>query len=186
MDKTDDELIAEYRNGDETAFRTLIERYLNQIQRFSFRMSNKNDTASDITQETFVKVWKNLHKYEKENTFKSWIFTIARNTAIDYLRKKKALNFSDFDNEDGKNFITETIADQDTIPEFLIEKAENKKILDDALETINPLEKEVLLLHYQEEMTFENIGKMVGEPLNTVKSRHRRALAKLRKNLEKD
>lgn len=180
MERTDDQLITEYRQGDETAFKELVERYIHGIYAFTFRLTGREAEANDIAQETFVKVWKKLPAYKLSGTFKSWIFAIARNTAIDHLRKKRSSVFSDFEDEGGKNFLTETLSDPDTIPAELIRKAEEKGLLDEGLDTLSVEDREILSLHYDDEMTFEEIGEIVKKPLNTVKSRHRRALAKLR------
>lgn len=122
-EKSDDELIALHHEGDETALQTLIARYLDSIYNFSRRMTGNPDEASDITQETFVKVWKTLDRYRMGNTFKAWVFRVARNTAIDHLRKKRMSLFSDFDTDDGRNYLVETLADEETLPSTLIEKA---------------------------------------------------------------
>ena len=185
MEYSDDDLILQYRAGDQKAFDELVIRYLDQIYGFARRMTGNAGEAEDIAQETFVKVWKMLHRYRTTNTFKSWVFAIARNTAIDRLRKKKTPVFSDFENAEGKNSVTDTATDPDTIPEMLIEKAETKKLLDGALADLPPVDREILVLHYSDDLTFEAIGKILKKPLNTVKSRHRRALQRLRDYFEK-
>ena len=91
---------------------------------------------------------------------------------------------SDFDTEDGHNYLMETIPDPETIPEKLIIRAEEKNMVEGALQSLTIDEREILTLHYQEEMTFEKIGEILKKPLNTVKSKHRRALLKLRSFLE--
>ena len=185
MEHSDDELILQYRAGNQSAFDELVKRYLHPIFVFSRRMTGSDATAEDVTQETFVKVWKMLGRYHTTNTFKSWLFAIARNTAIDYLRKKKLPVVSSFDTSEGKNLLAETISDPDTLPDNLIEKAENKKLVESALEVIPIADREILILHYSDGLTFDAIGKIVKKPLNTVKSRHRRAMAKLREYIEK-
>jgi len=185
MEKTDDELIAEYRAGTPEGFKHLIERYARPLYVFIARMTNRPDEAEDISQETFVKVWKTLERYKLTGTFKAWIYTIARNTALDHLRKKKIPVFSDFEDAAGKNTFLESLSDPDTLPATLIEKAERKGLVGKALAELSPEDKEILTLHYAEDMTFDAIGEIVGKPLNTVKSRHRRALGKLREFLEK-
>ena len=185
MEKTDDELILEYRAGTEESFKILVERYAQPLYGFAYRMTGKQELSEDIVQETFVKVWKKIGQYNAgSNTFKPWIFTIARNTIIDQLRKKKMPTISDFDSKDGYNFLTETISDPDTLPATLIAKAEQKNMIDESMQSLSAEDREILTLHYQEELTFETIGKILKKPLNTVKSRHRRALAKLKKQLE--
>ena len=185
MEHSDDELILQYRGGDTKAFDELVLRYLDPIYGFARRMTGNPSEAEDIAQETFVKVWKMLSHYRTTNTFKSWVFAIARNTAIDKLRKKKIPVFSDYETAEGKNSVTDTATDPDTIPDMLIEKAENKKLLDGALDELLAIDREIMVLHYSENMTFEAIGKLLKKPLNTVKSRHRRALERLRNYFEK-
>lgn len=179
--KTDEELIQSYLDGNELAFKELFDRYAKTLYMFVFRICGKEEIIEDVLQETFIKIWKKIKYYTfGENTFKSWIFTIARNTTIDHLRKKKIAVLSDFDTDDGYNYVTETAIDQETIPENLIEKAENQKLVKKVLDSLPEIDREILILHYQEDMTFENIGKILNKPLNTVKSRHRRAVLKLR------
>lgn len=182
---SDDKLVASYNAGDQEALNSLIHRYLNQIYIFAHRMTGSQEEAKDIAQETFVKVWRTIARYKMTGTFKAWIFAIARNTAIDKLRKKKSAVFSDFEDVNGKNTLTETLSDPETLPATLIEKAEKNGLLGKALLTLNPDDRAILSLHYSEDMTFEMIGKTLKKPLNTVKSRHRRALARLREYFEK-
>ncbi len=185
MERTDDELITLHRSGDPEAFRTLVERYLDAIYAFARRMTGSPNEADDIAQETFVKIWKTLDRYRLTGTFRAWVFAVARNTAIDHLRKKKSAVFSDFENAEGKNTLTETLADPETLPETLLDRAEDKKLLDGALGELPEIDRQIMTLHYSEDMTFEAIGRALKKPLNTVKSRHRRALEKLREYFEK-
>ena len=185
MEKSDDDLIAEYISGNEDSFKQLVTRYTKPLYFFVFRMTSKKELSEDILQDAFLKIWKTINRYKiGSNTFKSWIFTVTRNTAIDQLRKKKMLVVSDFDTEDGHNYLMETIPDPETIPEKLIIRAEEKNMVEGALQSLTIDEREILTLHYQEEMTFEKIGEILKKPLNTVKSKHRRALLKLRSFLE--
>lgn len=183
-EKTDAELIEEYTNGDESALPILISRYLKPIYNFVFRMVGESE-ADDVTQEVFIKLWKNIKKYDSRQSFKTWAYRIARNTAIDRLRKKKEFVFSDFDiYENDGNILSDNLADTAPLPEELLIKTENKLFLDNLLSQISPNYREVLLLHYEEDMTFDEMGKVLGKPLNTVKSQHRRALTKLRELLQ--
>jgi RNA polymerase sigma-70 factor (ECF subfamily) len=99
------------------------------------------------------------------------------------MRKKRELAFSTFNTEDGENFLADTVPDTEPLPPEIFEQAENKKIVENLLEKISPDYREVLLLHYTNEFTFEDIGKILNKPLDTVKSQHRRALILLKKML---
>ena len=184
-DKTDEEIIFLYKNGEPEAFKVLINRYASSLYNFTARLTNKND-APDIVQEIFIKAWKNIERFNPlKASFKTWIFTIARNTTTDFLRKKKNLLFSNIkkdENEDINSF-TENIPDDDLLPDEALQKLQDSQFLNKILEKLRPDYREVLVLHYQEEMTFEEIGEILGKPLNTVKSQHRRAIIEIRKML---
>ena len=185
-ERGDAELIADHVRGDESAFPILLERYLKQIYNFALRQCGSSEDAEDIAQETFLKAWKNLGKYRRESAqFRTWLFHIARNTTIDYLRKKKHVAFSEFDTEEGGNFLTETLADEEPLADELFFRAQNAQMIEDSLTKLPPRSREVLLLRYREGLTFDEIGEVLSEPLNTAKSRHRRALQALRNIVEK-
>lgn len=183
-DKTDKELIAEYAAGDEEAFKTIVTRYLKPLYNFIYRLTGKQEEADDITQEVFVKLWKNIKKYNPDQNFKPWLYKITRNTTIDWQRRRKAVVFSDFETEDGENYFEESLTDLNPLPEEVFSRAEDKKFMDGVLKKISPLYREVLSLYYESDMTFDEIGKVLGKPLNTVKSQHRRAIMQLRKLLD--
>jgi RNA polymerase sigma-70 factor (ECF subfamily) len=179
MERTDEDLIKEYIEGNQHAFKELIDRYASPLYNFSSRLAGA-DSAPDIVQETFIKVWKNIRKFSSTKShFKTWVFTITRNTAIDYLRKKKLILFSDL-NSDEESFES-SIPDDVILPDKTLEKLEDIDTLNKFLDALPVRYREVLILYYQEEMTFAEIGKTLGKPLNTVKSHHRRALEQLKK-----
>ena len=181
---SDEEIIALSKGNEQEALKLLIGRYTSSLFNFTARLSNRND-APDIVQDVFIKTWKNLRNFDPTRaSFKTWIFTIARNTTTDFLRKKRSLLFSDIQTDDENiNSFAENIPTDDLLPDLALEKLEDAQFLNDTLDKLRLDYKEVLILHYQEEMTFEEIGKVLGKSLNTVKSQHRRALIELRKML---
>jgi RNA polymerase sigma-70 factor (ECF subfamily) len=181
---SDEEIIALSKGDEQEAIKLLIGRYTSSLFNFTARLSNRND-APDIVQDVFIKTWKNLRNFDSTRaSFKTWIFTIARNTTTDFLRKKRNLLFSDIQTDDENiNSFAENIPTDDLLPDLALEKLEDAQFLNDTLDKLRLDYKEVLILHYQEEMTFEEIGKVLGKSLNTVKSQHRRALIELRKIL---
>ncbi len=182
---TDEEIISAFNNGDEEAFKELVNRYTTPLYNFTARLAGAQN-APDIVQDTFVKAWKNLERFDaKKANFKTWIFTIARNTVTDLLRKKKSLLFSDIKTAEETDIdsYAQNIPDEELLPDELLAKADEEKILHGMLDKLNPEYQEVLILHYQEEMTFDEISKVLGKSLNTVKSQNRRAILTLRKLL---
>jgi RNA polymerase sigma-70 factor (ECF subfamily) len=178
----DDVLIKKYLDGDQKSLKILVDKYTSPIYNFTLRFVGYL-YAPDVTQEVFIKVWKNLKNFNKDKSqFKTWLFTIARNTITDYLRKKKSIPFSSL-NEEDKNF-EDDILDPTLLPDETFQKLQDKELLEKVLNELKDEYKAVLTLYYQEDMTFREIGEVLGKPMNTVKSYHQRALILLKKKLE--
>lgn len=177
---TDQQLVKNYLKGDEKALDLLVKRYLKPIYRFVYKYSQTSQNAEDIAQETFLKVWKNIKKYDNKKSFKAWVYTIAKNTALDYLKKKNPVLFSQFEKQDGKNTFVENIKDLTDLPDTIAEKNSIKDMLGSALKNLSKNYQSVLTLYYTENMNFREIAEVLGESINTIKSRHRRGLVLLR------
>lgn len=178
--KSDKELIDAYHAGDEQALHQLFERHLNGVFRFAYRYVKNTPDAEDITQDTFIKAWKGIRRFDNSKKFTTWLFTITRNTALDLLKKKKSLAFSDFENDWGENVLMETITDDKPLPVELSIFREEAAALQGVVKTLPKDYQTVLHLRYSEDLTFEDIAEVMGRPMNTVKSWHRRALLALR------
>lgn len=183
MNETDEEIIILYKNGNKEVFKDLIDKYTSPLYNFTVRLTDKNN-APDIVQDIFIKVWRNLHRFDTAKaSFKTWLFTIAKNTITDFLRKKKILSFSDLENYDDDYSFSEKIPDENLLPDEALQKLQDSELLNKLLDKLPINYKTVLILHYQENMTFLEIGKILDKPLNTVKSHHQRAILELRKML---
>jgi RNA polymerase sigma-70 factor, ECF subfamily len=176
---TDDELVMNFLAGDDSAFDELLKRYLKPIYNFLYRFTNDSSAADDITQDTFIKVWKYLKRFNPEKKFKTWIFTIAKNTVYDNLKKKKTIPFSFFTDEDGENWL-ENIPDENILPDEILERKNIAEELDAVLQKLPPHYRAILILHYKEDFSLHEIVEILDEPYNTVKSRHQRGLRKLK------
>ncbi len=188
IEQSDAELLDAYSNGDDIALGMLINRYMRAVYNYARRLCGSDTEAQDITQDALVKVWANIGKFDKERAlFKTWLWRIVRNTTFDSLRKHAHSHtpFSSFDTEDG-NTITDTSSDGLPMPDELFAKAEDAATLERALQKLTPPARDVLLLHYHEHLTFDEIGTTLNESINTVKSRHRRALESLRKIIQNE
>ena len=184
--RTDSELIRAYTEGESGAFETLVSRHTDAIFGYIARLIGDREAAPDVTQETFVKAWKNLGRFRTDENFKTWIFTIARNSAYDWLRKKKHVPFSAMGGEGNPDSFAENISDTEPLPDALALQSEDGRFLEQLLTHLPHDVRDILLLHYEGGMTFDEIGKVRGESLNTIKSRHRRALIALRETALKD
>ena len=178
ISSTEADLIRAHYAGDEQALPTLIERFLPFVFRFLVRMVGNQQLAEDLSQETFIKVWQNLSRFHLNQSFKTWTLSIARNVAIDYLRKKQAIPFSNLENEDLPDF-GETIADPQALPSDLLLKNDLAQELSQALATLPPKTRSIILLHDTEGLTFQEIADGLQESINTVKSRYRRGVQAL-------
>lgn len=177
---TDEQLVAIYLNKkDEQALTELVRRYLPLIYGYIRNYTGNVDNASDIAQETFVKVWKNLKAFDQSKSFRTWIFTIAKRTAIDELRKKNALPFSLLSEEGdfSESIIDESVSIFDQI--FFKQQAAELAI---AIAKLPTNYQSVIQLHNHDGLNFREIASRLKQPLNTVKSRYRRGLILL-KNL---
>ena len=175
-------LITDYLNGDEESLEVLIKQYLKPVYGFVYKYTGDVQEAEDITQEVFVKLWKNLKKFDRQKSFKTWIFSIAKNASIDYLRKKKPILFSQFENEKQENRLVNSLADSNPLPDEVFDKKKISEVINATMEKLALKYRLVISLRYNEQFTFREIAEILDEPINTIKSRHRRAL-RLLKNL---
>jgi RNA polymerase sigma-70 factor, ECF subfamily len=112
---TDSQLINAYLKGKKDALDILINRYLKLVYTFIFRLVGNAADAEDITQEVFVKVWRNLKQFDQQKSFKPWIFRIAKNACVDFWRRRKNIAFSAMNWDDNENDFAAEIADTRTI-----------------------------------------------------------------------
>jgi len=184
---SEEELIKKYLKGDEKSLEVLIKRYLKPIYSFAFNFVLNQQDAEDLTQEIFLKMWRNLKKFDRnkkiasyptENSsreFKNWLFTIAKNTCFDFLRKKKKVSVVNFDNLE---YLVDPVSLKDEIS-----MKENLEKVKEEIEKLPFKMKEVLNLHYDFGLSFREISEILRESIDTLKSRHRRAISKLKKSI---
>ena len=180
---TDVQLVENYLQGDAESLEILIARYAKRVYYFVYRYVGNEEEAEHIAQEVFVRVWRNLKKFDRKKSLSTWMFAIAKNASFDFLKKKKTIPFSAFTNEEGENVWEETLVDSAPLPNEIIEQKGLIHMLEKAKQMLSPKYQTVLFLHYQNHFTFREISESLGESLDTVKSRHRRALIMLRKLL---
>ena len=183
MHRTNEQLMSDYLDGDGSALPVLIKNNLDLVYNFVRKMVKTEYDAEDITQETFVKVWKKSDTYKRGGKFSSWLLSIARNTALDFLKKRKDFVFSNFENDEGHNFLESSLVDTEPLPDEIFARADLAEKMSEVLLKIVPDQREVVVLRHSSNMTFEEIGEIVGRPLNTVKSQYRRGMSVLREIL---
>jgi RNA polymerase sigma-70 factor (ECF subfamily) len=180
---SDTTLIEEYLRGKEIALRMLYERHLPATFRFVSRLAPKGIDAEDVVQETFIKAWRHLKRFDKTKSFKTWLFVIAKNTLFDHIKKKQPALFSSLDvmEDDESKFFD--VEDTRPLPDEIFAQKEARAILEIALQELGTQSRAVVVLHVMEELTFQEIAEVLGEPMNTVKTRYRRAVGMLIKKM---
>lgn len=165
--------------GDDRAFEVLFGKYRASIGTFLYQLIRDREVAADLMQETFFKAWKNLRRFDRRKSFRTWLFAIARNTAFDFFKKKKELPFAAFGDDDDDAFLD--IADEAILPLAILERKDIALELEEKLSGIPSGYRSVLLLHFREDFSLMEIAEMSGESYNTTKSRYLRAVRMLQK-----
>jgi RNA polymerase sigma-70 factor (ECF subfamily) len=179
----EDKILAEeFLSGNEDAFSELVKKYSDNLYNFIFSLTGDRMMAEDIVQETFVKAWKNMKRFDTSKNFKTWLFTIGKNTAMDFLKKKKATPFSFFE-KDGNPNPFEEIVDENELADIILTKDETGEELRMGLDKIKDKYRIILKLCYIEDMSLSEISEVLEIPYNTAKSQHARALLSLKKIL---
>lgn len=179
---SDSELVKKSLSSDSKAFGVLVKKYSTMIFKFTWLYLKNQDDSNDITQETFIRAWKNLHRFDTEKSFKTWLFAIAKNASLDLIKKKKSLNFSAIAENDDElsSFFSNFIEDDDSLNKN-IDNEIVKLGLYKAMEKISPIYKTIIFLRYVNNLKFVEIAKELNESIDTIKSRHRRGLFALKK-----
>ena len=178
MIDSDKDLIIKYLKGEKPCFDELLSRYINYTYHFIIRYSGDKNVADDLLQETFLKVWKNLKRFDTDKKFLTWVLAIARNVVIDWQRKRKSLTFTELDTEESD--FSESLMSDLQSPEELFDQnfLHNKFSL--AIEELSSLEQSIIFLHLEQEITFAEIAEILNKPVNSVKSIYRRSLLKIK------
>ena len=169
-------LVDRARQGDETAFASLVEQYQDRVYRLALRMCGNSHDAEEAAQEAFVAAWRGLPAFRGESRFSSWLYQLTSNAAIDLLRREKRHR--------GNVPIEEEILPlSEDIPQQSAENAELRRSLQTALMALTPEHREIFLLRQMQQMSYEEIGGILGLESGTVKSRLNRAKKQLRQIL---
>lgn len=164
----DDECVALYQKGQEEAFVELVRRYQDRVYRYIARMIGSREEALELTQETLLKAFLGLSDWHADAPFRAWLFHIASNTAIDTLRRRRVVQYVPMD--DAMDF-----EDHGADPERNAHVAQRLRNLEALLARLGHEHREILLLREIEEMSYGEIGAVLGINEGTVKSRIARA-----------
>ncbi len=184
-DATDEMLMVRYQRGDREAFAELVRRYETPVYNFVIRHLRHTDTAHDVTQDVFLRLVQNAGEFKHEARFSTWLYTIARNLCVDYLRKLSHRRHPSLDQPlregDDERTLLDGIADAH--PRASVERSVTSGLVQnrivEAVEKLPEEQREVFLLREIANLPFKEIAQITGVGENTVKSRMRYALDRL-------
>jgi RNA polymerase sigma-70 factor, ECF subfamily len=166
------------RRRDPELLDALIEQYQHRLLRYLLHLTGNRAVAEDLFQEVWVRVLEKGHLYDGRNRFVTWLMSIGHNVAIDYLRKRNPASLDEIqDIEEGVPFEPKATGPS---PFEQAVARQQQEMLDEALERVSPLFREVLVLRFQEQMKLEEIAKLIRIPVATVKTRIYRGVNALR------
>jgi RNA polymerase sigma-70 factor (ECF subfamily) len=171
--------------GDEKAYRELVELYQPRVFSLALRMVRRVEDAEDVTQETFVRMFRALDRYDPSRAFGAWLFSIAARLAIDQLRRRKRQPVSLTQLDEDDEVYTIDVEDRGLRPDELTVHGEEERHTRALIDSLPAHYRVVVLLRHQHDLSYEEIAETLSLPLGTVKARIHRARALLKERIEK-
>lgn len=186
--RTDEELIGNVKNGDQDSFRTLYDRYKSKIYGYVLHLIENKECAEDCTHDIFIHLYKMASHYSPTAKFSSWLYKMAKNMALDTLRKQKirrAVSLDDpVSSSDESLPLGELLAGCDLDPEKAAESAEIVKLVQAGIGKLNETDRQLILLCDMEKISHKEAGEILGYPTQTITVKLYRARQRLAKILE--
>ncbi|HEX3253579.1 MAG TPA: sigma-70 family RNA polymerase sigma factor [Pyrinomonadaceae bacterium] len=176
---TDRELVATAVSGVEGSFEELVRRYQRPISAYVYRMVGNYESALDLTQEIFIKVYGSLRRYREEFKFSTWIYKIAHNAAVDHLRRNATREQSLVVGHEGDQFDLPVESNR-LSPEQESERKERRGEIESVVRALPANYRELIILRHSQDLSYEEIVDVTGLPLGTVKNRLFRAREMMR------
>ncbi len=185
MEWTDQAAADAVRKGNQLAFRVLVERHSRSIFRLAYRMCGNEQDAEDVVQETFLRAYKQIDRFDGRSAFSTWLYRICANCSLDLLRSRKSrkeVNIKDR-GEQSTDWL-EAVATPQPGPERLTQSRQLAKLLEPALNQLSEMERAAFVLRHYEGCDIEEIARTLGVQANAAKHSVFRAVQKLRRALE--
>jgi RNA polymerase sigma-70 factor, ECF subfamily len=183
QDLTDNELVVIIREKDQERYGEIIERYQGKLFSYIYRLIGNRDEAQDLLQDVFIKAFRNLNSFDAERKFSSWIYRIAHNEAVNHIKRKSLKRFISWEDVVSVKDKLITSSVEDGADEAWVKK-EMRKEVSDAVDKLPLKYKQVLLLRYFSDKSYEEISEILGRPVNTVGTLINRAKGKLKMRLK--
>jgi RNA polymerase sigma-70 factor, ECF subfamily len=164
--------IIQARNGNDEGFTNLVETYQKPVYNLCYRMLGEAEAAEDAAQETFLKAYQNLARYDVERSFATWLLSIAAHYCIDRLRRKKFSSFSIDEDEEGQTEIPDASAPD---PETEAVRKQTRESLQDCLQSLEPTDRAAVIMRYWQDCSEVEIAQALKLTVPAVKSRLHRA-----------
>ena len=182
---SDEDLMEFVQMGNDLAFTELVFRYNNRLQNFLFRYTQNHKDSEDLVQETFLRVHKSRHSYERIAKFSTWMYTIAINLAKSlYKRKKRMQLISIHKNDSDPDSFDFLLEDASILQDEKLHQTLSLQKLQEAVDSLQDEFKQVVILRDIEQMSYEEISEKIGVPMGTVKSRINRGRAQISKQIK--
>ena len=185
---SDEDLMMKCRKGDLSAFELLVRRYQDPLINYIHRSINDYHRAEDLSQETFLRVFKNASRYEPTASFKSWLYTIATNLCRNEVRNRARRNtyfFEDLVEENEDIYHTDILRDTRYMPEVILKKKEQRQIIQKALAQLPENQRLALTLVTYQDLCYEEVAEILKCSVGAVKALIHRARQKMKKLLIK-
>ena len=183
IELTDSELVEIVRNSDQERYGEIIERYQGKLFAYLFRLIGSRDEAQDILQDVFLKAYRNLQSYDASRKFSSWIYRIAHNEAVNFIKRRSLKRFIPWEDIAATKDKLEMMSFEEGADRSWLRKEIGKE-LNVALDKMPFKYKQVLVLRYFSDKSYEEISEILGKPMNTVGTLISRAKQKLSQELK--
>ncbi|SRR5579871_17920 len=186
MEDSDSVAVARVRSGDGDAYRLLVDRHSRSVFRLAYRMTGNEQDSEDVVQETFLRAYKQLHRWEARSSFSTWLYRIAANYSLDLVRRKKRhgeVTMNDAATEDTPE-MAQVLPSSDPGPDRLMFSGQVQERVASALNELSGQERTAFVLRHFEGQSIEEISSALGLSGNAAKHSIFRAVQKLRRALE--
>lgn len=182
--KTEAEIVAKVLNGDKQAYALLVEEYKTPVYSLAYRMTRNSQDAEDLAQETFLRAFNQLFRYDTKRSFFTWLYTISLNIIRNHLKKNSSRRRDDFRHGEKPSGMVDFDAKQVALQESRDRDEwhkEREEELESCLQKLSPELRELLILRFYQGLSFDVISEITGLSLSAIKMRVYRGLEKLRK-----